>query len=259
MIGSVGSISPMVGRMRVAGWTPADAGASLLSWMRGDDPGASINTTPAPHQYAAIPDRGALGGQYAQATSANQPQASTLWTPGPAPLFDGGRRLVHSASAAAFAALSNGATNVRGGIVFRANGALTTAFYLNTFNTGAANTGFTLHGGSNGTARLTVGNGSGTLALEMSAVGLSADTTHIITWDKAGANVALRVDKAQIASGAIASPSSGSPQHTIVVGASNSGSVPAAGWIPEVVIFAGSNLPGLDVIEDYLSRWSYTP
>lgn len=75
---------------RPRAWTPADAGASLASWMRGDDAGAAINTTPTPHQYAAIPDRGALGGQYAQATSASQPQVSTLWAPGPAPLFDGG-------------------------------------------------------------------------------------------------------------------------------------------------------------------------
>jgi len=75
-------------------WTPAAAGASLLSWMRGDDPGAAINTTPTPHQYAAIPGRGALGGVYEQATSADQPQVSEVWAPGPAPLFDGGRRLV---------------------------------------------------------------------------------------------------------------------------------------------------------------------
>lgn len=259
MIGNVGSISPMLGRMRAAGWTPAAAGASLLSWMRGDDPGAAINTTPTPHQYAAIPDRGALGGQLEQATSGSQPQASTLWTPGPAPLFSGGRRLIHSVPAAALAALSDGTTDVRGGIVFRANGDVTTAHHLGTFNNSAANIGFLLHAGSDGTARLSAGNGSGAMALSLSANALSGNTTHIVTWDKIGANVALRVDKVQVAGGTIASPVATAPQHTLTLGAANSGAVPTVGWIPEVVIFAGADLPGLDVIEDYLSRWSYTP
>lgn len=242
-------------------WTPADAGASLLSWMRGDDPGAAINTTPEPHQYAAIPDRGTLGGQYAQATSANQPQVSTLWTPGPAPLFAGGDRLVHSSSASGWGILHIGSSAVRGGLVFRFNGAPATCHYFATFNGGGANTGFLLHAGSDGRARLTVGNGSGGLAAELlSTTGvLTGDTTHIITWERDETDLSLRVDGSEVATGAISSPSASSPQHTLVVGASNTGSVPLSGWVPEVVMFSGSTLPDFSLLESYLSRWSYAP
>lgn len=240
-------------------WEPSDAGASLLSWMRGSDPGASINTTPDPDEYESIPDQGSVGGQFVAPDAGSRPQVSTLWTPGPAPLFSGGRRLIHSVSAAAFAALSDGTTDVRGGIVFRADGAVVTSFYLATFNGGTTNTGFTLHGGSNGTARLTVGNSSGTLALNLSAAGLSAGARHILTWDKVGAVVSLRVDRVQVASGTISSPDAGAPQHTLTMGASASGSVPTVGWIPESLIFAGSDLPSLYDIESWLDANFYTP
>lgn len=246
-------------------WTPAAAGASLASWMRGDDLGAAINTTPTPHQYAAIPDRGSLGGQYEQATSANQPHVSTLWTPGPAPLFDGGRRLEHSADPADWAVLHDGTSNYLLSFVAVLDMAATTTI-LGTFDSSVTSAiGFNIRVGSGGNMNFRWHNGSGTAALFLNtALGtVVSGVPFMISVSKVGTTVAVYKDGSLLANGTLSSPTTDPPNRTMIVGASSTGTEPIAGELPELVLFSaasGSGLPSrVQRVEPYLSRWSYTP
>lgn len=233
--------------------------------MRGDDLGASINTTPTPHQYAAIPGRGALGGQYAQATSASQPQVSALWTPGPAPLFDGGRRLVHSAGPADWTFLHDGTSNYLLSFVAVLGAAATTTI-LGTFDSSVlSSVGFNIRVGSGGNMNFRWHNGSGTAALFLNtALGTVAPgVPFMISVSKVGTTAAVYKDGSLLANGTLTAPTTDPPNRTMVVGASSTGTEPIAGELPELVVFAapsGSGLPGrASRVETYLSRWSYSP
>lgn len=239
-------------------WTPSGK-AGLFLWSRGDDPGASINTTPDPDQYASIPDYGGVGRTLSQATSGNQPQVSTLWAPGSAPLFSGGRRFVHSSSAAGWGTLHIGSSNYVLGMVFHCVGALTFRQIFSTYNGGASNSGMRWTVYTNGSIEAQYGNGSANSSITSTAGAVVQDTTYVTTIVKTGAGVSLRLAGSQVASGTIASPSSSAPQNTLIVGADSNGNSPHIGAIPEIVMFSGSNLPAVETIESYLSRWKYVP
>ena len=247
-------------------WTPAAAGASLASWMRGDDLGASINTTPTPHQYAAIPDRGALGGQYAQATSANQPQVSTLWAPGPAPLFSGnGSLATGTTDAEAWRCLHDSATDVD---IYAAIEPLRVEaphqVILSTFGVSTATAGVTIRI-SDGALLLHVGNASGSSwgLSGSSAMAFSVGGLHIVRFSKRGASVSASVvGRSEAVSGTIADPADGTdPGHAgMSVGAFAGGSIqPLDGHFFELVVLVGTNLPSPADVTRYLSRWSYAP
>lgn len=244
-------------------WTPADD-PSLLSWVRGDDPGASINTTPDPDQYAAIPDRGSLGGQYEQATSANQPALSTLLTPSPVPLFGGGTRLQHTAAASAWNAAHNPTGNVLLAGVFVCVGALTFRQIFSTYNGGTTSRGVRLYSTSAGALGAQFGNGDGSgsanTSIESAAGIVTAGALVVASMRKIGADVTLRAGFTQIATGVIASPATGNAQYSATVGAADNGTLPHVGVIGECCVFSGANLPTDEQIETYLAnRWSLTP
>ena len=262
MIGGVGAIS-LAGRMRAgsAPWTPADAGAALLSWMRGDDPGASINTTPTPHQYAAIPDRGSIGGSFAQATSGNQPQVSTAWAPSPAPLFPGPGRLAHSAAPASFAFLHDGLSAYLLSLVVRPTADGAVRHIAQTYTGVTSDVGLNLRLDTNNRLVVTFGNGTGSTALNiLGGTGtVLTGNTYTFTLSVNGTSVTAYQNGAVVGSGPLSSPSASAPAHTLGVGTHaaffDSGS-PI--WIPEIVLFKDAP-PDRSVVEEYLSRWSYTP
>lgn len=244
-------------RSRRRGWSPGDAGASLLSWMRGDDPGATINTAPTPHQYAAIPGRGALGGVYEQATSADQPQVSEVWSPGAAPLFAEARRMVHSGNASEWTFLHGGSTDFLIAGVFRLP-SLGNRRIFYTFNSSSSNVGAILGVTTAGALTYLVGNGSGSAhALSISSPNgtIQADSTHQWGVRRAGSTISLLVDGSEIASGTPASPSTDGPQLRLSVGNATSSTDM---HLPEMVAFTGI-LPDAGDVLSYLSRWSYTP
>src|SRR5690606_18128227 len=175
----------------------------------------AINTTPTPHQYAAIPDRGSLGGSFVQATSANQPQVSTVWTPGPAPLFSGGRRFVHSSPAAGWDVMHIGSSDYVLGMVFRCVGALSFRQLVSTYNGSASNSGMRWTVYANGRIEAQYGNGSANSSIASTAGAVAQDTTYVTTIVKTGDGVSLRLAGSQVASGTIASPSSSAPQNTL--------------------------------------------
>lgn len=241
-------------------WSPADD-AALTSWMRGDDPLAALNTLPTPHQYAAIPDRGSLGGQYAQATSGSQPQLSEVWSPGPAPLFSGGRRLIHSAAPADWAFLHDGSSNYLLSFVAVLGLAATTTI-LGTFDSSVgASIGWNIRVGSGGNINLRWHNGSGTAALFINtALGsVVGGVPFVLTVVKVGSAAEVYLDGSLVASGSLSSASTDPPDRTMIIGASSTGTEPIAGELPEIVMFAGPALPERSVVESYLSRWRYTP
>lgn len=241
-----------------AGWTPAK-GPNLFSWMRGDDPDASINTTPDPDQYAAIPDRGMPLESFAQPTSGNQPQLSTDWTPSPVPFFADGRRF--SAGGAPDAKMLHDGTSdcdLYGIAVVSSLSATHTVFRtMSSFNTSGA----LMHITSAGAIQVQCGNGSGDAALSMqtSAGAISAGAPFIWGYSKRGADVQLYLQGSVVGSGTISSPSSGDASGPFTLGATATGNNPLIGMIPEIIWFAGSSLPQRQVVENYLSRWSYTP
>ena len=244
-------------------WAPS-AEPSLLSWMRGDDPGAAINTTPTPHQYAAIPDRGSLGGSFVQATSANQPQVSTLLVPSPVPLFGGGTRLQHTAAASAWNVLHNPTGNALLAGVFVCVGALTFRQIFSTYNGGTSSRGVRLYVTSAGALGAQFGNGAGdgsaNTSIESAAGVVTEGALVVASLRKIGANVTLRAGLTQIATGSIANPATGDAQYSAAVGAANNGTLPHAGVIGECCVFSGAELPTDDQIETYLTaRWRLAP
>lgn len=245
------------GKSRI--WTPANE-PSLFSWMRGDDPGAAINTTPDPHQYAAIPDRGSLGGAYEQSTSGSQPIVSEDWEPGPVPFFADGRRFQHSADVGNWSLLYDGTSDVDVHVLFlipSLSGTQTLIRNLTTFNA----TGVLLHVTSGGNLVFNVGNASGTAALELGTGNgaISAGTLHWGAIRKRSANVELLLDGSVADSGVITAPNNAAPNTALFLGATNIGNNPLIGFVPELTIFSGAPLPSFSLVETYLSRWSYTP
>lgn len=247
---------------RPRAWTPAAAGASLLSWVRGDDPGASISTTPTPHQYAAIPDRSALGGQYAQATSADQPQVSALWAPGPAPLYGDGRRLAHSVAASSFVGLQHdGLTEVLIGIRFRVDSSTGASRAL--YGTRITSRGFLFTVTDAGALSLAYHDGTAGQSVNSASAAVANGTAYTLTVRKTTTRVTAWLGDTQVADAAFSiSASTDLPQNEPIIGASAAGGVSFPGTIPEVVVFAAASaddLPDRAQVLSYLSRWKYAP
>lgn len=243
-----------------AGWTPAK-GPNLFSWMRGDDPDASINTTPDPDQYAAIPDRGMPLESFAQATSGNQPQLSTDWTPSPVPLFTGGRRLQHSAAPSSWV-VHNGTENLLlCGIATL--GLANAAQVVGTFSgSSLAAVGFNLRVGTGGNAVFRVHNGSGSTGLNIasSTGAITANVPFVFSIQILGTSASLYLGGSLIGTDTIPDPSENDPDHSLVIGSQVSGGDPMGGAVPELVAFRGQTLPDRARVENYLtSGWVYSP
>lgn len=229
---------------------------SLLSWVRGDDSGATLNTGTTPHQYSAIPDRGSAGSSYTQATIGSQPQLSAAWSIA-APAFSGGRRFQHGAAASAFASLHNGTSFVLICLRFRMS-AISAVHTLIRSTTSYATSGILLQSNSAGTLIFDVANSGGTPALSISATSaLSAGSVYTASILKQGAAVEVFLNGTSRGSGNISSPNAGSPGHSPVIGATTGGSNGLIGEVPEVVIFSATtlaDLPARTTVESYLSR-----
>lgn len=235
---------------------------TLYTWMLGSDPGASINTTPTPHQYAAIPDRGSVGGSFAQATSANQPQVSTVWTPSPAPLFGGGRFLAHSAPASAFTRVQHdGLTEVLFGLRFRLT-ALTGASRC-LFATRSTGLGLLVFVADNGTVTASFRNETTTQNIMSASGAVALDTDYTLTGRKTNTGCTLWLGDTQIASDAFSiAPTVADPQFTLHVGASATAGISMTGFLPELLIFSAADasaLPSREVVRARLDQGIYTP
>lgn len=228
--------------------------------MRGDDPGASINTTPTPHQYAAIPDRGALGGQYAQATSANQPQVSEVWAPGPAPLYGSGRRLAHSVAASSFVGLQHdGLTEVLIGIRFRVDSSTGASRAL--YGTRITSRGFLFTVTDAGALSLTYHDGTTGQGVNSSSGVVANGTAYSLTVRKTVTRATAWLGDTEVADAAFSiGASTDAPQNTAIIGASAAGGVSFPGTIPEVVVFAAASaadLPDRAQLRAHLDRGAF--
>lgn len=240
-------------------WTPSGK-SGLLSWMRGDDPGASINETPDPDQYAAIPDRGSLGGSFAQATSGDQPQVSTVWTPGPAPLFGGGRRLVHTANASEFVAIQHdGLTEVLIGIRFRVDSSTGASRAL--WGTRVTGRGFLFTVTDAGALSLVYHDGTTVQSVNSSSGVVANGTAYSLTVRKTVTRATAWLGDTEVADAAFSiGASTDAPQNTAIVGASSAGGVAFPGAIPEIVVFAAANaadLPDRAQLRAHLDRRAF--
>lgn len=252
-----------VGLARGAGprWVPS-ASASLLSWVRGSDPDATIVTTPDPDEYGAIPDRGSVGGQVAVPSTEVRPQVSALWTPGPAPLYGSGRRLAHSAAASSFVGVQHdGATEVLIGIRFVVNSSTGASRAL--YGTRITGRGFLASVTDAGALGLAYHNGTTIQVIDSASAAVANGTAYTLTIRKTTTRATAWLGDTQVADAPFSiSASTDTPQNVPVIGASSAGGVSFPGTIPEIAIFAASDaadLPDREQLRAYLSRLVYTP
>jgi hypothetical protein len=193
---------------------------TLYAWGRGDDGDAGINTTPDPDQYESIPNRGTAGGVFEQATSANQPQVSDIFTL-PSPIFDGsGDRLVSSAAASAWTAFHDSTSDVTLTAVVRRNvNSVIETFFSTSQQGGSGSRGFSLRGHTNGRLQLIISNGSSTVYSQISGSNFfGATTIYVVQLVKSGTTVTVYIDGTSRLTGTMSGSSTSDAAHTLTVG-----------------------------------------
>lgn len=250
------------GATRGAALTPP-LQSSIRFWGRGDDPAASINTTPDPDQYNSVPNAGTIGGSFAQATSANQPQYSVVYSGKAAPLFGSiAACRLPATSGAGSCDFMHSPTGV--GTVtarFRLTSVAATYVLFGTYGGAPANRGFIMgtSGGGATIARFGNGSGSDSALIVSSGVTVAINTDYTMQVVKNATAVTVYLDGTSVASGTLTSASASASTNAPTWGGGADGGASTAGWVPEVVVHeAVLDATQLATMRNYVARWSYT-
>lgn len=231
---------------------PPDA-ANMRAWMDSlDFDGSNNSTLTNGDSLAAVVNKGTLGGTFAQATGANRPTYTTGALNGrPAALFDGNDNIVSSLTAADWAFLSDGSPFT----IYTL--AKTTSADPNAFQvllataTGASAARGLVYGpddrsglSRNDTQALAISNGSalvdnlaGTNNTAVSGVWNMLDAVRGVT------TTSLYANGTQVATAVAGALVAGNPTAPLRFGAATNGTLPFAGLLATVVIYAGEHSP----------------
>lgn len=249
---------------RIAGFSPPDANdpatpITLRFWYAVDFPDDLFDATPA---FSQLTDHGSLGGDAVQGTAAKRPARATA-NGRLAAQYDNTNDVLNSNIASSnyrFCHDGTGATIFAVGRRSLNDGAAHEFF--DTVRAADTRTGFSIQQlATTNSARVRVGNSSGTWVINDSAAGFPEDSlAHIVVlrWSTAfGYDV--RVDGVSGASGAIVGiPAAGNPHGTLALGARTV--APAAFWRGDWL--EGGGYAGLlsdatvERLETYLGRWA---
>lgn len=220
-------------------------------------------STIASGEFVNITDGGSIGGTL-DGVASRRPKVSTLNVgfDRSIPLFGGGDRFRHGADKSNFTRLHDGSGDATIAVRFFLPSAAGTGYQVILCTSGTSNTqiGISLFTDNiSGTLRLHFMNGAGKALTLATAAQLSA-CFHTVVITKSGNNVTMSLDGAARLSGALSSPSSSSPTHTLSIGANNNGAVPLTGNLCEAHMFdvAASRQQELDLFK-YYDKWTGIP
>lgn len=236
---------PGGGLQLTPGW---DSYASLVAWW--DSPFATVTPGTNADTITSCANRGSIGGAFAGATGPIRERSQG------AAHFSGAQRLM-CASASDWAFLSTGVGQYSAHGVFRYDATGANCVIAATFNLSTSQIGWGLFLNPSGVLTLRAGNGSGSAyALNQNILSVAVATEHVWSVVGDGADVEVFLSGSSVFAGTLSSPSASGPTHTLTIGNSNGGSLPLGGYFPEMLIFAGSNLPPRVAVEAYLAtRW----
>jgi hypothetical protein len=246
-----GGFGAFAARGIVASSAAVDLFASAaLHVFVGDDAVYTTGTADDIKQVQTLPNPGSLGGTMTQGTAGNRPfavqfaEGRALYFPG------GGERIESSLSASAFIPIHDGTSDVIIGQTIHVDeDALPDFTQLWGTRGGGVNIGVEVSVLDTGAVDVLFGGDSGNEGFASSSGVISARTRHRVIYRKIGTSITLHVDGTQVASQTIADPSTSNPQHTLLVGARSAGGRPFKGWMGDVVMFTGANIPTVETLD----------